>query len=41
MIPNPDYKGKWTPPTIPNPEFREEVDIGVYENIGGVGIEIW
>jgi len=40
-IANPDYKGKWVHPEIPNPEFVEDKNIGQYDNIGGVGIEIW
>jgi len=40
-IANPAYKGKWVHPEIPNPEYTEDKSVGVYDNIGAVGIEIW
>lgn len=40
MIDNPDYKGPWVHPTIPNPDYT--ADPLLYQhNFGGVGIELW
>jgi calreticulin len=41
MISNPDYKGPWEHPLVDNPEYHEDKTIGVYDNIGAVGVEIW
>jgi len=41
MIPNPDYKGPWTPPKIPNPDYTPDSNLYKFDKIGGVGIEIW
>ena len=41
QIKNPDYQGRWEHPIIKNPEYKDNVDLYLMENIGGVGIEIW
>jgi calreticulin len=41
QIDNPDYKGPWKAPLIANPDYKEASDMGVYDNIGGIGIELW
>jgi len=41
QIPNPAYKGKWVHPEIANPEYKEDDSVGVFTDIGSVGIEIW
>jgi len=41
QIDNPDYKGPWKHPEIPNPDYVEHKDLYKYDNIGGVGIDIW
>jgi len=40
MIPNPEYKGEWVHPRIPNPEYETDDHIYVYDN-GYVSFEIW
>jgi calreticulin len=41
MIDNPDYKGPWVHPQVPNPDYVEDDDIHAFDNLAGVGIEIW
>jgi hypothetical protein len=41
MIPNPAYKGLWSPRQIPNPNFFEDLHPAYFHPIAGVGIEIW
>jgi len=41
QIDNPDYKGPWKHPEIANPDYVELKDLHKYENIGGVGIDVW
>jgi calreticulin len=41
QIDNPAYKGPWVHPQIDNPDFKEDDTIANFENIGGVGLEIW
>jgi len=41
MIDNPDYKGPWVHPKVPNPEYYEEDAIYAYDNLAGIGLEIW
>jgi len=40
-IANPAYKGKWVHPEIANPEYKEDNTLGVYDDIGAVGFELW
>lgn len=40
-VPNPDYKGPWVAPMVPNPDYVADTNLYLYENMGGVGIEIW
>jgi calreticulin len=40
-IDNPAYKGPWVHPMVPNPAYKPDDSLYVFENIGGVGIEIW
>lgn len=40
MIDNPDYKGPWTAPLIPNPAFKLDKDLAVY-NLAFVGFDLW
>lgn len=40
-IANPEYKGEWVQKEIDNPDYVEVTDAGVYEDLGGVGIEVW
>ncbi len=35
-IPNPAYKGPWVHPEIDNPDYAEDKNIYVYENMGGI-----
>jgi calreticulin len=41
MIPNPAYKGEWTPKMIPNPLYLRDEKFGVFEDIAYVGIEVF
>lgn len=41
QIDNPKYKGAWVHPKIANPEYKEDDTIGIFPEIGGVGLEIW
>jgi len=41
MIDNPGYKGPWAPKKIANPDFVDDPNVYLYEDIGGVGVEIW
>jgi len=40
-ISNPAYKGPWVHPQIDNPEYKPDSDLYLFENNGGVGIELW
>jgi calreticulin len=40
-IKNPAYKGPWAAPQIDNPDYRTDSNIYKFDNIGGVGIDIW
>jgi len=40
-IANPSYKGKWVHPEIANPEYTADSTLGQYEDLGGVGFELW
>ena len=40
IIDNPDYKGPWTAPLIPNPAFKLDKDLAVY-NLAFVGFDLW
>jgi calreticulin len=41
QIDNPAYKGPWKQAEIPNPDYVEYHDLYKYDNIGGVGVDIW
>jgi len=43
QIDNPAYKGKWVHPEIDNPDYdaAEEAKLGVYEDIGVIGLDLW
>lgn len=41
LIPNPAYKGVWVHPEIPNPEYTSDDKLYKYDEICGVGIDIW
>jgi len=41
QIDNPDYKGEWEHPQIPNPDWVEVDGIAKFKDLAGVGIEIW
>jgi len=41
MIPNPNYKGPWKAPKIPNPEYVPDDQLYVQDGMRYVGIEIW
>jgi len=40
-IKNPAFKGIWKAPKVPNPEFVDDPLLYRYENMGGLGVEIW
>jgi len=40
-IENPDYKGPWVHPEIPNPNFSEQEDVYKRGPLGFVGFEVW
>jgi calreticulin len=41
MIPNPEYKGEWKAPMIDNPDYEYDENVGKYDDLEYVGIEIW
>uniref|UniRef100_A0A0N4Z451 Calreticulin n=1 Tax=Parastrongyloides trichosuri TaxID=131310 RepID=A0A0N4Z451_PARTI len=41
QIKNTAYKGVWIHPEIDNPEYTPDDEIYAFEDIGGVGIDIW
>jgi len=41
MIENPAYKGEWVHPLIPNPDFKEDPNLYLYEDNAFVGFELW
>jgi len=43
QIDNPAYKGKWVHPEIDNPDYdaAEEANLGVYEDFGAIGLDLW
>lgn len=40
-IPNLEYKGPWVHPKIPNPEYSPEPLLYRFEDIAGVGFDLW
>jgi len=40
-IPNTEYKGEWVHPLIDNPDYVYDDKIYAFNNVGGIGIEIW
>jgi len=40
LIPNPDYKGPWVHPQIPNPDYHHDDSIYAYEH-EYIAFEIW
>ncbi|CAG8452330.1 7248_t:CDS:10 [Ambispora gerdemannii] len=41
MIDNPAYKGLWAPRKIPNPDYFEDLKPAKFEEIAGIGFELW
>ena len=43
MIDNPDFKGKWAHPMVPNPEYdADEVkEIGKYKEFCTISFDLW
>jgi len=41
QIDNPDYKGPWVHPQIDNPEYADDETIARFNDIAGIGLEIW
>jgi calnexin len=41
MIDNPEYKGKWAPRKIENPEFFDDATPYKMMTIGSIGFELW
>merc|ERR1712168_1202782 len=41
MINNPAYKGEWVHPEIDNPEYVADDTLYKYDDIAGIGFEIW
>jgi len=41
MIDNPNFKGEWVHPKIANPDFKEDPNIGVYDHLKYVAVEVW
>ena len=42
MIANPDYKGKWAPRQIPNPDFFEDANpVKSLQSFSKIGFELW
>jgi len=41
QIDNPNYKGPWIHPEMPNPDYVEDDKLYKYDEICGVGIDIW
>ncbi|KAI0985829.1 hypothetical protein GJ496_009830 [Pomphorhynchus laevis] len=39
-IDNPDYRGPWITKQIPNPEYFEDHTIGIFKDIGLIGIDV-
>ncbi|CAD5119846.1 DgyrCDS8429 [Dimorphilus gyrociliatus] len=38
---NPNFKGKWKRPTVPNPLYAPDPQLLNFEEIGGIGFELW
>merc|ERR1712046_224624 len=41
QLDNPDYKGKWEAPMIPNPEYVPDDQLYKFEDNKYVGFELW
>lgn len=41
QIDNKAYKGVWKHPEIPNPEYTEDANLYLREDIGTVGLDLW
>lgn len=41
QIDNPDYKGPWVHPEVANPDYVEKKDLHKYDDLAGIGIELW
>ena len=41
MIENPEYKGEWVHPQVPNPAYVHDANIYAYDSHAFVGFEIW
>lgn len=40
-IPNPNFRGKWIAPEISNPDYKPDDELYLFNDISGVGIDIW
>jgi len=40
MIPNPDYKGPWEAPSIPNPDYHDDPTLHAF-NTAYIGFDLW
>ena len=40
MIKNPDYKGPWVHPKVPNPDYKEDLTLYKY-NSGAIFFDLW
>jgi calreticulin len=41
MIENPNYKGEWVHPLVPNPDFVDDDSLYLFKDNKFVGIEVW
>jgi len=41
QIDNPNYKGPWIHPEIPNPEYSPDPNLYRYNEICGIGLDLW
>ncbi|XP_055339861.1 calnexin-like [Paramacrobiotus metropolitanus] len=41
LIDNPDYKGKWAPRKVPNPDFYEDLEPYKMTTIDALALELW
>jgi len=41
MIENPEYKGEWIHPMVPNPDYYDDDNLYLYQSNKFVGIEVW
>ncbi|VDM45125.1 unnamed protein product [Toxocara canis] len=41
QIVNPGYQGEWVHPEIDNPEYEYDPEIGIYDDWGAIGLDLW